>query len=227
MKRQCTGANAEVPNFETTQAPPPSHDVPELPADVWRIVCTQLVQLLCDEADALEKPEDGSKRRKDGGWEVVHPHQVTSLALVNREAATVAWTGLYFLAGYAAFQQAAEAMFMARRSSHLRWTLKPPEILCQNIVLNALRTAYYAHMDMLKALKRAMIRAINGERRDEAKGLVVALRTLRDETSIVDRIYSIGSNYQQLCQGRVVGYNYKQGKRANDVRGEVVKVANN
>ena len=46
MKRQCTGANAEVPNFETTQAPPPSHDVPELPADVWRIVCTQLVQLL-------------------------------------------------------------------------------------------------------------------------------------------------------------------------------------
>lgn len=223
MKRLCTGANAEAPNGETAQAPP--LDLPELPADVWRIVCTQLVQLLCDQADALEKREDTTKRRKDGGWEVVHPNQVSSLALVNREAASVAWTGLYFLAGYAAFQQAAEAVFMARRSSHLRWTLKPPEILCQNIVLNSLRTAYYAHMDMLKALKRTMLRAIKGERRDEAKGLVTALRALRDETSIVDRIYSIGSNYEQLAKNRVAGYNYKEGSRANDVRGEVVKVA--
>ena len=222
MKRQCTGANAEAPNGETAQAPPP-RDLPELPADVWRIVCKQLVQLLCDEADALEKRNDAGKRRKDGGWEVVHPNQVSSLALVNREAASVAWTGLYFLAGYAAFQQSAEAVFVARRSSHLRWTLKPHEILCQNLVLYSLRTAYYAHMDMLKAIKRAMIRAIKGERRDEAKGLVVALRALRDETSIVDRVYSIGSNHEQLTQSRVAGYNYKQGTRASDVRGEVVK----
>jgi len=223
MKRQCSGANAEVPNGETTQAPPPPRDLPELPADVWRIVCKQLVQLLCDEADALEKREDGSKRRKDGGWEVVHPNQVSSLALVNREAARVAWTGLYFLAGYAAFQQSVEAVMMARRSSHLRWTLKPAEILCQNIVLNSLRTAYYAHMDMLKTLKRTMLNAIKGERRDEAKGLITALRALRDETSIVDRIYSIGSNYEQLAKNRVAGYNYKDGTRASDVRGKAVK----
>ena len=220
MKRACPGADTAPPNGESAQAPP---DLPELPSDVWFVVGRQLVRKLCEEADALEK-RDANNKRKGGGWEVVHASQVTALALVNRATASSTWQGLYFVAGYAAFQQAAESVFVARRSSHLRWTLRPPEIWLQNLVLNALRTAYYAHMDMLKAVKRKMINTIRDDKRAEAKGLIAAMRALRDETSIVDRIYSIGSNVEQLSNNRVAGYKYREGTRANDLNGKIITV---
>lgn len=201
MKRACTGTNAASPNDESVQEPR------DLPSDVWRIIIKCVVHQLYDEADALDQSREGDKPQRGhvGGWGVVYPRQVTALALVNRATASVAWQALYCVAGNTAFEEATLAAWMAKNWTQLRWVNKRP-LLQSTVVLNVTNTAWFAHMDMLNAIKRTMLKAITGERCAEAKGLVSAMRALRDDTSIVDRIYSIGSDYTQLANNCVPGY---------------------
>ena len=148
--------------------------LPDLPAELWRTIGKLAVWIVDTAARGLSIAD------------------LSSFRLLNHAAAQGLWRPIYYLAGMHASYATKDAMMSARA---LAWSRqRASDTDSTDVAIAAVRSIFHSQADMLRRMRKTLRDRLQLDDRAACRGIIVAMRDIRDDELTLSRYHSIGSN---------------------------------